>query len=153
MSNSSHYNKFLKSRARRLRKEGTKGEAILWKHVLRAKQTGFQFNRQFPIDNYIVDFICRKLKLIIEIDGSSHMFKQDYDRKRQDHLEGLGFKVVRFSESAVIFKIDEVAGTIQHAIHCLSDETRIPLNPPLGKGDKTLIHKSSPLEKGAGGLI
>ena len=74
--NKSHYNKKDKELARKLRKNGTKGEVILWQAVLRAKQFyGYQFNRQFCIDDYIVDFIARKLKLIIEIDGYSHKFK------------------------------------------------------------------------------
>jgi very-short-patch-repair endonuclease len=63
------YNKNLNQFTRNLRKYRTKGEAILWRDVLKAKQiNGYQFNRQFPIENYIVDFISKKLKLIIEIE-------------------------------------------------------------------------------------
>ena len=79
-----HYNKNLKPLARELRKHGTKGEAMLWKEALKAKQMmGYQFNRQFPIGNYIVDFISRKLKLIIEVDGSSHDYKGIEDRENR----------------------------------------------------------------------
>ncbi|VAW23193.1 hypothetical protein MNBD_BACTEROID01-1866 [hydrothermal vent metagenome] len=122
MPNKTYYNRNLKEYARKLRKEGTKGEAILWKHLLRAKQTGWQFNRQFPIGNYIVDFICRKLKLIIEIDGSSHLTKGEEDFERQNYLGDLGYRVLRFSESEVIYRMDDVAADIQHAIHCLSGD-------------------------------
>ncbi|RLD40083.1 MAG: hypothetical protein DRI86_15960 [Bacteroidetes bacterium] len=56
---------------------GTKGEAVIWKYVLSKKQTGYQFNRQFVIGRYIVDFISRKLKLIIEIDENSHNLNEN----------------------------------------------------------------------------
>ena len=90
-----YYNRKLKPFVRELRKQGTKGEAMLWNEALKAKQMmGYQFNRQFPIGDYIVDFISRKLKLIIEIDGSSHNFKGNEDRKKQDYLESLGFTIL-----------------------------------------------------------
>ena len=69
----------LKEFARQLRNESTKGEVKLWTKLLHSKNTGYQFYRQFIIDKYIVDFVCRKLKLIIEVDGGSHFF---YGRKR-----------------------------------------------------------------------
>ncbi|MDZ7716269.1 MAG: DUF559 domain-containing protein [Balneolaceae bacterium] len=100
--NKSHYNKEHKELARKLRKEGTKGEAILWSEVLRAKKFhGYQFNRQFCIDDYIVDFISRKLKLIIEVDGYSHNFKYEKDKLRDERLNKLGYTVVRFTEKEV----------------------------------------------------
>ena len=118
----SSYNKNLKPLARKLRKQGTKGEAILWKNVLKARQMkGYQFNRQFPIDNYIVDFICRKLNLIIEIDGSSHIGKSVEDYNRQKHLEDLGYIFLRFSEAMVIYRIDEVVAEIDYAMECLEE--------------------------------
>ena len=117
------YNKNLRHFSRKLRKYGTKGEAILWKDVLKARQMkGYQFNRQFPIDNYIVDFISRKLNLIIEIDGSSHIGKSEEDYKRQKHLENLGFQFLRFSEARVIYRIDEVVAEIDYAIECIEEQ-------------------------------
>lgn len=87
-----HYNQYLQKYSKEHRTSGTKAEAILWKKVLRAKQlNGFQFNRQFIIGNYIVDFVCRSLKLIIEIDGQSHTLKGENDIKRQQYLEDLGY--------------------------------------------------------------
>ncbi|TYP93421.1 Very-short-patch-repair endonuclease [Fodinibius salinus] len=100
--NKSNYNKKHKELARKLRKDGTKGEAILWSEVLRAKKFhGYQFNRQFCIDDYIVDFISRKLKLVIEVDGYSHKFKHEEDKLRDKKLEELGYTTVRFSEREV----------------------------------------------------
>ena len=90
-----YYNRRLKSLARNLRNDSTPGEIRLWSEVLRARNFyGYQFNRQFPIGNYIVDFISRKLKLIIEVDGKSHEFKIDDDRKRDQYLNELGYRVV-----------------------------------------------------------
>jgi very-short-patch-repair endonuclease len=67
------YNKTLQPYANRLRKEMTKAEACLWKYVLRAKKRGgFQFRRQRPVLNYIADFMCMELMLIIELDGITH---------------------------------------------------------------------------------
>lgn len=120
---SARYNKNLKPLARSLRKFGTKGEALLWRNVLKAKQHWpYQFNRQFIIGDYIVDFICRKLKLIIEIDGSSHIAKSEEDFKRQNYLESLGFTVLRFPESLVVYRIDEVVEEIDYAIKCLEQK-------------------------------
>jgi len=98
---------------------------MLWKKVLRARgMEGYQFNRQFPIGNFIVDFICRKLNLIIEVDGSSHLHKGEADRKRQDFLEDLGYTVVRFTEKEVVFRIDEVSVEILQVVKGLEE------NPP-----------------------
>ena len=104
------YNRNLKPFARKLRKQGTKGEAILWRDVLKVRQMkGYQFNRQFIIDNYIVDFISRKLKLIIEIDGNSHVGKSKEDYERQNYIENLGFHFLRFSEARVIPNMNQNA--------------------------------------------
>lgn len=135
MPNKTNYNKKLKSLARQLRKEGTKGEAILWKYALRAKKmNGHQFNRQFPIGEYIVDFICRKLRLIIEIDGSTHNYRGADDYKKQRSLEKWGFTILRFTEGEVIYRIDEVVGEIYDVIENLEKENKIPLTPPFEKG-------------------
>ena len=97
---------------------------MLWFLALKAKKmNGHQFNRQFPIGNYIVDFICRKLKLIIEIDGGSHLTKSESDHERQDYLERLGFSILRFSEAEVVHRIDDVVGEIYFAVESLEDKS------------------------------
>jgi very-short-patch-repair endonuclease len=62
---------------------------------------GFKFNRQKPLGNYIVDFYCKQLRLIIEIDGSSHDNKFVQDVVRQNYLENLGLNVIRFTDLQV----------------------------------------------------
>ena len=117
------YNKNLKPLARQLGKFGTKGEALLWRDVLKAKQhRPYQFNRQYIIGDYIVDFICRKLKLIIEIDGSSHFAKSEEDYKRQQFLESLKYTILRFPEQMVIYRIDEVVAEIDYAMQYLEQQ-------------------------------
>ena len=119
------YNSHLKPFAREHRIDGTKGEAMLWKKALRARlMDGYQFNRQFILGNYIVDFICRKLNLIIEIDGSSHLTKQVQDRIRQDYLESKGYTVIRFSESSVVHRIDDVISDIHYAITSIEEKQK-----------------------------
>ena len=116
-------NKKLQKFAQENRKEGTKGEAIMWSELLRArKMCGYQFNRQFIIDNYIVDFICRKLNLIIEIDGQSHDTNGVYDFNRQKYLESKGYQVIRFSESELVYRLKNVAIVIQTAIEQIEEK-------------------------------
>ncbi|PAU93161.1 DNA methylase [Aliifodinibius salipaludis] len=113
--NKSHYNKKHKDLARNLRKDGTRGEVILWDKVFRAKKFhGYQFNRQFCIDNYIVDFISRKLKLIVEVDGYSHNFKHEGDKSRDKRLKELGYTTVRFSEKEVYNDLDNAIRVLEN---------------------------------------
>ena len=113
----------LKQFSRELRTYGTKGEAVLWKMVLKArKMEGYQFNRQFIIENYIVDFICRKLDLIIEIDGSSHITKGSEDYERQKALERLGFTILRFSEFEVLKALEDVHNIIYYTVKALEQK-------------------------------
>jgi very-short-patch-repair endonuclease len=91
------YNPKLKELARELRKNSTLSEVLLWLKI-KGKVMGVEFHRQVPIDNFIVDFYCHELMLAIEIDGSSHDNKQDYDQNRQFILENLGVKFIRFRD-------------------------------------------------------
>ena len=122
MYSNNHYNKDLKYYARELRSETvSRAEKKLWKVALSRKQMQERFLRQRPIDRFIVDFFAPTLKLIIEIDGSSHIAKGDYDRYREDRLRSLGYELIRFSEGQVIQDIDSVITAIQHTIHCLKE--------------------------------
>ena len=78
---------------------------------------GYQFMRQKPILNYIVDFYCSILKLIIEIDGDSHDCKYDEDSKRQNDLESLGLKLIRFTDNEVKNSMTDVLSTIENYIY------------------------------------
>ena len=105
----SQYNKNLKPLARNLRNRSTPGEIKLWSNLLRARGFyGLQFNRQFVIDDYIADFVCRKLKLVIELDGRSHDSKMMQDALRDKRLQELGYTTVRIAESEVMHDFENV---------------------------------------------
>lgn len=91
-----YYNPGLTQRSRKLRNNSTLGEILFWNQVKARKIFGYQFCRQKPIGNYIVDFYCRPLNLVIEIDGPIHEKSREYDLKRQRYLESLGLTVLRF---------------------------------------------------------
>ena len=76
------YNPKLKEYARQLRNNSTLSEVLLWQKI-KNKALGVQFHRQVPLKEYIVDFYCHELMLAIEIDGDSHLYKYNYDKKRQ----------------------------------------------------------------------
>ena len=110
----SNYNKKLKPLARNLRSDSTLGEVILWDQVLKQRKFyGYQFNRQFAIGYFIVDFICRKLNLIVEVDGRSHQFKTTEDQKRDLELEKLGYKILRISEQDVRHDLQNVIRALE----------------------------------------
>jgi very-short-patch-repair endonuclease len=114
--NFSLYNKELKQLANKLRKEMTKAEACLWKYVLRARiMKGYQFRRQRPVLNYIADFMCKELNLIIEVDGISHDHAEAviHDEIRQKKLEQAGFTVLRFEDEEVLQHINYVKDKIE----------------------------------------
>lgn len=121
-----YYNKDLKLYARELRSDNvSRAEKYLWKSGLSRNQMGVKFKRQRPILNFIVDFFCAEVNLIIEIDGNSHDHKSSYDRYRQNKLENCGYAVLRFSEGDVLNNYATVDDAIRHAIHTLvmdSDE-------------------------------
>ena len=113
-----NYNSRLKIYARELRTTSvSRAEKYLWKALLSRAQTGYKFKRQRPLDNFIVDFCCSDLNLIIEIDGSSHLTKGDKDAARQRRLEKLGYKILRFTEGEVLNCFDEVELRIRFAIN------------------------------------
>ncbi len=109
------YRKDLLLKAKQLRKKSTLAEVLIWQR-LKSKQLGFDFNRQKPLLNYIVDFYCLKLGLAIEIDGESHDFKGEYDEVRQEALENLGIKFLRFREKEVRTNLDGVVQKIRNYI-------------------------------------
>lgn len=102
------YNIKLKTRARALRKAGVLSEVIFWKQVHKEIFWKIDFDRQRIIGNYIVDFYVKTLGLVIEIDGSSHNDKEDYDQKREDYFISLGLKVYRISELRVKHDLNNV---------------------------------------------
>jgi len=123
--NNSYYNKGLKQYANELRTQSvSRAEKYIWKALLSRKQMGVGFKRQRPILNFIVDFFSVEIGLIIEVDGSSHFNKSEYDEYRERKLRSLGFELLRFKEGEVMNNLGKVSEQIEHAIFCLKR------NPP-----------------------
>ena len=107
------YNPLLVERAKQLRKNLTAAEKKLWNEYL--NNLKFRFLRQRPIDNFIVDFYCAALKLVIEIDGDSHFTTEakEYEEARTKVLEGYGLKVIRFTNDEVMNNLEGVCQQIE----------------------------------------
>jgi len=108
------YNKNLKNLARNLRKNMTDAERRLWSRVRRKQLKEFQFYRQKNIGDYIVDFYCPAANLIVEIDGGQHYSEENTlkDEARDEFMNDLGFKVLRFSNADVFKNIEGVVKRI-----------------------------------------
>ena len=111
-----HYNPKLKALAAHLRSQGTKSEIILWNQLKGSQVNGFRFIRQKPIGDYIVDFYCKEVGLVIELDGLSHQYNQvmDLDERKQSYLESIGLKVIRFEDEDVIRDLPNVMRVIEY---------------------------------------
>jgi len=107
------YNKNLKQWSQELRKDATLQENRLWYDFLRNHP--LPFARQKPIGNFIVDFICPSLKLVIELDGRQHHLPdvKKYDKLRTEELNKLGLHVMRFANSEIDSNFEGVCKSIQ----------------------------------------
>jgi very-short-patch-repair endonuclease len=110
------YNPRLKQIARKLRKDMTLAEILLWKEIKGKKVLGCDFHRQKPIDEYVVDFYCPRLKLVLEIDGDSHDEKEELDKIRQEKLESKGLTVLRFWDLDVRANVDGIVEQLREWI-------------------------------------
>jgi very-short-patch-repair endonuclease len=98
----------MKQRSRSLRKEMTDAEQELWSALRGRQMQGFKFRRQYPLGNYILDFVSLEAKLVIELDGGQHQQQQDYDQQRDAWLLAQGFHVMRFWNDEVLSQFDSV---------------------------------------------
>jgi very-short-patch-repair endonuclease len=112
------YNPKLKEFARQLRNDSTKTEIFLWLKLKGKQMYGYDFHRQKPIDNYILDFFCYELILGIEVDGYSHEFLEVYnkDTLKEKRMNELGISVLRFSDEQVLRDMENVLRAIDFFI-------------------------------------
>ena len=94
----------------------TLAEILLWQHIKGKQLLGYDFHRQKPIDEYVVDFYCPRLKLVLEIDGDSHEGKEEEDKIRQERLELLGLTVMRFWDWDVKSNVDGIVEQLREWI-------------------------------------
>ena len=109
------YNPKLKELARKLRNNSTRAEITLWGYLKGKQMMGYGFHRQRPIEDFIVDFFCMKLKVVIELDGYTHGFENVVvrDKLKEERLRQLGISVLRFQDNEVVNDIDNVLRAIQ----------------------------------------
>jgi very-short-patch-repair endonuclease len=103
--------------ARHNRKNMPVAEVILWERI-RRKQLGVSFRRQHPIKPFIADFACVEKRLIIELDGESHIGNENetYDAKRTRYLESMGWTILRFWNDEIYEQLDDVIEQITNNI-------------------------------------
>ncbi|WP_420578514.1 leucine--tRNA ligase [Ekhidna sp.] len=123
--------KILKEFARENRKNPTSQEDALWQ-VLRNKKTGFKVRRQHAIEDFIVDFLFLREKLIIEVDGGYHneSEQREFDQAKRDFLTSLGYQILVYKNEEVDLDITNVVNSIKHK---LEEITKSPPSPS-GKG-------------------
>ena len=138
------YNKNLKQYSRQLRENMTDAERHLWAKIRMKQINGYQFYRQKPIGDYIVDFFCPRAKLVIEVDGSQHFSDEmtEYDRIRAEYMKGLGLRVLRFTNTEVLKHVGGVVESLEKEIPFgksplvpLCERGRYKLGASLRKGE------------------
>lgn len=117
--------------ALRLRATQTPAERILWRLLRNRYFRHLKFRRQAPVGPYIVDFYCPQHRLIVEVDGDVHALKRRRDFVREQKLKRHGFKVLRFTNSEIMFAHDEVLDRIAR---CTTHTSRASLSSTGGEG-------------------
>jgi very-short-patch-repair endonuclease len=102
-------------RVKKLRREMTPAEKVLWKELRTNKLKGIHFRRQQIIDGYIADFYCHQAALIVEVDGDIHILQKEYDANREGHLMARGFRILRFTNDEVVKNLKGVLQKIIEA--------------------------------------
>ena len=109
-------NKTHRGNARKLRKNLTDAERVLWTHLRKRRINGLRFRRQHPIPPFIVDFACPQIRLAIEIDGSQHDDDSERDEWRSRKLAESGYRVIRYWNNDVLHDIESVLDSIHAAV-------------------------------------
>jgi very-short-patch-repair endonuclease len=106
--------------ARKFRREPTESEKIFWEAIKAKKFLGLKFRRQVVIEGFIVDFICYKYNLVIEIDGDIHKYQREYDSEREKNIKRLGYNIFKISAKEVENNIYNVLEKMRIKIHSLA---------------------------------
>jgi len=102
-----------KEKRRKLRNNPTYAEKVIWLSLRKKQIHGVRFLRQYSVNNFVIDFYVPKIKLAIEVDGSSHIGKEEYGSSRQRYIESLGIKVIRFSDEQIYGNVNNVVKEIE----------------------------------------
>ena len=109
--------KIQRDRAKRMRREMTRAETLLWRHLKADRLSGLGFRRQTPMGNYIADFVAHSCKLVVELDGESHDFEERlrHDARRDEWFASRGYRVLRFTNIDVMKNLEGVVLVIAEA--------------------------------------
>ena len=143
--------RFRTERARELRREMTPTEKRLWAHLRGRRFAGFKFRRQTPIAGYIADFYCPAARLILELDGESHVGKEAADEDRRQALEAKEFKVLRVWDTHVYDDLDAVLELIWRECEARCGTPSPPTPLPRGARGERNPASPTPLPRGARG--
>jgi very-short-patch-repair endonuclease len=118
--------------ARKLRKSMTRQEVKLWIRLRELRRNGYHFRRQAPLKNYVLDFVCYRYRLAIEVDGGQHSFNEIVrrDSRRDGFLQSQGFQVLQFWNSDVDTNLDGVVETILTALAARPHPAAFGGHPP-----------------------
>jgi len=110
----------MKKRRQGLRNSAPKAEVILWSHLKGKQVAGYKFRRQYSIGGFVVDFYCPRLRLVIEVDGPTHLGNEQklFDKERQLCIEQLGIKFLRFTNRDIYKNMRGVIEMIYDFIDC-----------------------------------
>ena len=106
----------LLANARSLRTNSTEAERHLWRYLRHRYLGGYRFRRQSPIGRYVVDFVCVRARLVVEIAGGQHVDRPLEDLKRTQYLARRGFRVLRFWNNEVFLETEAVLEKILEAL-------------------------------------
>lgn len=128
------YNPRLKELAKQLRKNSTRSEIRLWSYLKNGKMLGFDFHRQKPIGNFIVDFYCPDLLLAIELNGLSHQCAKTAvkDTLKANFLTSVHINLISFNDEEVMRDIDNVLRTTNNRVGLILEQRNPPLSPLQG---------------------
>lgn len=110
---------------RQLRKNPTKAEKTLWMSLRKKQINGIRFQRQYSVNHFIIDFYAPSIKLAIEVDGSSHIGKEGYDKQRQFYIESFNIKVIRFTNEQVLGNANKTVDKIKEEIERRKEELKL----------------------------
>jgi very-short-patch-repair endonuclease len=121
--------------AKRLRRNMTDAERVLWRELRAHRFVGFKFKRQEPLGDYVADFICHAARLVVEVDGGQHADREAVDLERTHWLESQGFRVLRFWNNDVLANIEGVMQVLEKELRA-DPFPAPPLPGPLPPGER-----------------
>jgi very-short-patch-repair endonuclease len=143
---------FQTANARRLRRDMTPAEAKLW-GILRDRRIGqFKFRRQQPVGPFYVDFVCFAARVVVELDGTSHLGREEHDSARECYLRESGFVIIRFENFVVMLDENRVVEAVVRVCRKRAGDPLTPIPSPAGgEGGQTHPEPLTPLPQGERG--